>query len=261
MTVLNLSAPSPATLKRLYALSGNLCAFPGCSAKIVQGKVLVGAVCHIRAASPGGPRYDPRQSPAERHGIENLILLCANDHRIVDGDVETYSVASLEKMKADHERMIGQLTNAEIMAGTQVLLSVNQSGGIVAQKIETINIFGSPSANSPSALPVSAGMVFAGLPDVLAHMGASGKEKYAFDTARFVYLRLIPQDNSAPMATPRLMEVFNGLHIHPMSDHWSGTVVRNKCGAMYYVEVRSREIAAFTQGFTSGELWGMNSAI
>lgn len=255
------SAPSIATLKRLYALSGNRCAYPKCRVKIVEGDAMVGAVCHIRAASLGGPRFDSSQTATLRHSLENLILLCANHHRVIDDDVEAYSVQRLEKMKADHENAVAHLSDAEASAGASLLMSVNQSGGIVAHHIQTINIMPADSSLAAHALPVSAGMTFAGMDDVLAHMGASGQEKYKFNTMQFVYLRLIPPNNRPPLGMPRLLEVFKQARILPMSHSWSGTAARNKCGAMYYVEQRQREISALTQGFTSGELWGMNGVL
>ncbi|MGB7520230.1 MAG: hypothetical protein WA896_11420, partial [Spirulinaceae cyanobacterium] len=54
--------PTPRTVKRLFALSGNQCAFPSCDAKIAdkQGNIL-GQICHIEAANQGGERYNPNQ--------------------------------------------------------------------------------------------------------------------------------------------------------------------------------------------------------
>jgi hypothetical protein len=73
------SSPSKATLKRLFALSGNRCAFPGCGLPVVDPGTgnLCGAPVHINAVSPGGPRYDPRQTDEQRESVENLLLLCA----------------------------------------------------------------------------------------------------------------------------------------------------------------------------------------
>jgi hypothetical protein len=255
------SAPTDATVKRLYAQSGNVCAFPGCGVRIVQDGIMVGAICHIRAASPLGPRYEAGQTNAERHGEDNLILLCANHHRLIDGDAKTYSADNLREVKARHQASVARLTEEEVSFGARLLVLVNQSGGIAAQHIETINIHAHTRPAMPRALPVSAGMTFMGLTEVLTHMGAGGHEQYEFDTQHFIYLRLIPQGNTTPMSTPELWEVFKQARILPMSERWSGTAVRNKCGAMYYVEVEPKKITSFTQGFTSGELWGMNSTV
>ncbi len=261
MTAKEPSVPTDATVKRLYAQSGNLCAFPACRVRIVQDAIMVGAICHIRAASPLGPRYDAGQTNAERHGEDNLILLCANHHRLVDGDVKAYPAEQLQGMKARHQASVARLTEEEASFGARLLVSVNQSGGIAAHHIETINIHTHGHTVMPQALPISAGMAFMGLDEVLAHMGASGHEQYQFNTQRFIYLRLIPPSNVTPLGTPQLWEVFKQARMLPMSERWNGMAVRNKCGAMYYIEGKPKEITSFTQGFSSGELWGMNSTV
>src|ERR1700679_2342989 len=78
------AGPSTAIIKQLFAHSGNRCAFPKCAASIVVDGAIVGEICRIHAASRGGPRCDPAQSAAERHGYDNLILLCANHHTVID---------------------------------------------------------------------------------------------------------------------------------------------------------------------------------
>lgn len=66
------------TIKRLFALSGNRCAFPGCFNSLVDppGKV-TGRICHIRGRNTGGQRFDATQTDTERHGFDNLLLLCS----------------------------------------------------------------------------------------------------------------------------------------------------------------------------------------
>lgn len=94
---------SETTIKKLFALSGNLCAFPGCEQKIFdEHGNLIGELCHIEAANREGERYNPDQSEQERASFENLILLCANHHRVTN-DESVYIVASLKAMKASHE--------------------------------------------------------------------------------------------------------------------------------------------------------------
>ena len=70
------SVPSTPAVKRLFAVSGNRCAFPNCPLPLVDqasGEVL-GEICHIQARSPNGLRYNGDQSDADRHGFDNLIL-------------------------------------------------------------------------------------------------------------------------------------------------------------------------------------------
>lgn len=91
------------TLKRLFGLSGNRCAFPNCQTKLVNTKnALDSNICHIEAANVGGERYNPNMTNIERADYENLILLCRQHHDETD-DVQKYTVEVLKKMKMDHE--------------------------------------------------------------------------------------------------------------------------------------------------------------
>jgi tetratricopeptide (TPR) repeat protein len=99
------SSPATVTIKRLFAVSGNQCAFPDCSLPLVDsvsGTVL-GEICHIKARSPDGPRYDPAQTERARHAFENLLLLCPAHHKVVDGDPDKYTVEKLKQIKEQHE--------------------------------------------------------------------------------------------------------------------------------------------------------------
>src|SRR5215207_7958997 len=95
--------PTSPTIKRLFAVCGNECAFPGCTQPMVDTGIIVGDMCHIKGDRPGAARYDPQQSEAERQSFENVILLCPTHHRMVDGDEATYTAEVLIDMKADHE--------------------------------------------------------------------------------------------------------------------------------------------------------------
>ena len=91
-----MAGPSAPTIKRLFAVSGNTCAFPGCNIPLVDatsGKVTA-RICHIKARQPGGPRYDAQQTEDERHAFENLVLMCPMHHDVIDSDAETYTVES-----------------------------------------------------------------------------------------------------------------------------------------------------------------------
>ncbi|MGB8507707.1 MAG: hypothetical protein WCD76_04825 [Pyrinomonadaceae bacterium] len=101
-----MKAPSRRTVKRLFALSGNKCAFPVCVAPLADpaSGTLIGEMCHIEAQSPKGPRYNPHLSEEELHAFENLILLCPAHHKVIDSDPSSYPVQRLISMKAEHER-------------------------------------------------------------------------------------------------------------------------------------------------------------
>jgi hypothetical protein len=149
--------PSDTAIKRLFARSSNRCAYPGCPVEIVQGDTVVGEVCHIRAVRPDGPRHDPAQSAADRHGYYNLILLCANHHKVIDDDPEAYTVERILKMKADHENRAATLPTSSIEHATRLLIdqsvvSVNQSGGITAHTVhQTIHVHPPGTSATPAS--------------------------------------------------------------------------------------------------------------
>ena len=100
-----MASPKQSTIKRLFAVSSNECAFPKCATSIidqVSGKVL-GEICHIKAQNSDGPRFDETQSETERHAFENLILLCPTHHTVIDSDIQSYSPERLIEMKSEHE--------------------------------------------------------------------------------------------------------------------------------------------------------------
>jgi hypothetical protein len=98
-----LAGPSDPTIKRLFAVSTNRRSFPNCTEPLVEGKTVVGEVCHIKSARKGHPRYDANRTDADRNGFDNLILLCRKHHKIVDNAVDEFPPALLTEMKRAHE--------------------------------------------------------------------------------------------------------------------------------------------------------------
>lgn len=100
--------PTDSTIKKLFAFSNNRCAFPSCENTIVDRSTLTvtGKVCHIKAKNKFGPRYDESQTDEDRHSFQNLILLCAKHHDIIDDktQVERFTVETLMGYKRKHEQ-------------------------------------------------------------------------------------------------------------------------------------------------------------
>jgi hypothetical protein len=148
------SKPSTATAKQLFALSGNRCSFPGCGRQIVDPATgdLQGAITHINAVSPGGPRYDPTQTDEQRQRVENLILLCHDHHAEIDRNTDSYSVEFLRGVKAANEGHFQQGKEPSEEVATALLATVSenrithgsaivsekQSGGQVAHTIVNV---------------------------------------------------------------------------------------------------------------------------
>jgi hypothetical protein len=149
-----MAGPSLPTIKSLYSVSGNKCAFPKCNTPLVDatsGKV-TGRICHIKASSAGGPRYDASQSDEERHGFENLLLMCPVHHDVIDADEEAYTVERLQKIKKEHQQQTGELKDVfdaiatgfvnNIHSNTinhgSIIFTQNQMGGQVAHSITNV---------------------------------------------------------------------------------------------------------------------------
>ncbi|WP_158817652.1 hypothetical protein [Methylocapsa sp. S129] len=154
---LGLKGPTASTIKRLFALSSNRCAFRHCTCPLIVGETVVGEVCHIKAASRGGPRYDNQQTADDRHGFANLILMCGPHHTIVDDNEEAFTVEFLTRRKTEHEsnpaRLDEQIVDkAMYLFLNQTVSSTNQSGGITANTVNTEAIhFNSLSVAAPIA--------------------------------------------------------------------------------------------------------------
>lgn len=103
--------PLPET-KILFGDSANTCAFPGCGKRLVEpgtdedDATVLGEMAHIVADSRQGPRGNHAMTDEDRNKHPNLILLCRNHHKVIDSQTNTYSVAVLRQMKADHERHV-----------------------------------------------------------------------------------------------------------------------------------------------------------
>lgn len=95
------------TIRRLDTLSGNECAAPNCSNKLLasDGQTIISKICHIEAASQNGPRYNPDMTDDERRHFDNLILLCDGCHNIIDNkeNESKYPVELLKEWKRNHE--------------------------------------------------------------------------------------------------------------------------------------------------------------
>lgn len=88
--------------------AGYRCAMCGCatvgpSDEAPDASTSVGVAAHICAAAPGGRRYDPKMTSAERSHVNNGIWLCASDSVLIDRDEVTYTVEALHRIKRGHE--------------------------------------------------------------------------------------------------------------------------------------------------------------
>lgn len=101
--------PVEKTIKKLYAKSGNQCAFPDCEQQFFSdyNTENISQVCHIEAAENGGQRYNSDSTDEYRRQYDNLILLCQTHHKTTD-DIDKYTVEALKSIKNKHENKIAE---------------------------------------------------------------------------------------------------------------------------------------------------------
>lgn len=99
----------------LWARAGGCCQYRGCPVYLV-GDLIVGRedgtfgfLAHIVADSPDGPRGDKFRSVLLAKSLENLMLMCARHHKLIDVDAPNdHPESLLLAMKAEHERRIAR---------------------------------------------------------------------------------------------------------------------------------------------------------
>jgi hypothetical protein len=125
---------SELTKLTLIARSGGRCQF--CNAYLFEHPLTKGAGnfsenAHIVAFRERGPRGRGNR-PADVDDIENLMLLCKQDHRLIDTNPEEYSREILERCKREHEARIMRVTGiGPAMQTTLVQLKVKIGTQIV----------------------------------------------------------------------------------------------------------------------------------
>ena len=130
---------SDADWKKLAVLSRNRCAFTGCPTPLVDeaADVVVGEIAHIRAQSPGGPRYDPAYPAGLIHAAENLMLMCPTHHTLIDKAPDAFPVEALLMMRESHTNAAeADEATVERIARELLLLGIGTAGrGQVRAKI------------------------------------------------------------------------------------------------------------------------------
>lgn len=114
------------TTRRLRDMAGNVCSFPECS-RITHGSKAertgpfsIGVACHIKAAAPGGPRYDAAQTKEERKHLSNGIWMCRTHSVLIDADDSPYPVETLLEWKKTAELRSNQMVNQQTFSMAEV---------------------------------------------------------------------------------------------------------------------------------------------
>jgi hypothetical protein len=130
--------PSADTRIRLFADSAGFCQNPACTRALfvetAKGKAVHFAeMAHIFAASDVGPRANPNLSEDERGAYQNLILLCAICHTVVDKAPDDYPDSLMRQWKRDRADHLATLfgavhlpSRADIRKAIEPLMTANK---------------------------------------------------------------------------------------------------------------------------------------
>lgn len=141
------------TLRIVSIRSKNKCAFPGCDQPILNiAGVYIAELCHIEAAMPGGPRYNPNQSDDERRSAGNLVYLC-HRHHVETDDLVKYPAHVLRAIKAAHESLPEIVFNVELLLA-RVLDVLNQQEELSKLVRSALSLCQSPSSNHAIRGPI-----------------------------------------------------------------------------------------------------------
>ena len=99
----------------LATRSGGRCEFAGCNKYLFEHQLTrkggnFSEHAHIVAFSEAGPRGREGPRPINIHSPSNLMLLCAECHKLIDDNPADYPRSVLEKYKRDHEERIKHVT-------------------------------------------------------------------------------------------------------------------------------------------------------
>jgi hypothetical protein len=113
----------------------------------------------------------------------------------------------------------------------------------------------------PEATPIDNPAVYFAPNDVLANLGYPTEQQWhLLEGERLVYLRLFPTHAGQPsVGLAKLTNVFDARKPCPMSMIIGGIPGRNRFGPVIYDPQGPNTMLGLTQGFPTGELWGVNA--
>lgn len=146
------------TIKKTIAIRSNyMCNNPSCRHSTLcesqsEDRIInLGKACHIEAASPNGPRYNPNTTEEYRKSIKNAIWLCPVCADRIDKDFKSYSVEQLKAWKRDAE------CNFSGNTGLRVFAVANDVGGVGTSSVTAYLAQACTMITGSNVLCISAG--------------------------------------------------------------------------------------------------------
>ena len=122
-------------IKLLWGRSGNRCAV--CKTELTQNAAVVSAAftlgeqAHIVGEKEDAPRGKSQLNQQERDSYHNLILLCPNDHTIIDKNEADWPIEKLHQIKSEHELWVTETLSETVdhvkLAQSTILASIVDS--------------------------------------------------------------------------------------------------------------------------------------
>jgi hypothetical protein len=97
--------------------------------------------------------------------------------------------------------------------------------------------------------------------EALANFGHPGEQEYRFESEQVAYLRLFPTYAQPAVGLATVADAFNKRKPCPMTMVIGGLPARNRYGPIIIDPLAATSIVDLTQGFASGELWGLNGKV
>lgn len=137
-------SPSENTARMLCGKAAGMCEFEGCNKRLFYDGVTLSKfnnafVAHIVASSEKGPRGDKILSPKLSDKLENLMLMCADHHKLIDSPTtgpQDYPVERLKEMKRTHEEKIERICNLFNVPKTEVVCFSSPINGVAEVNID-----------------------------------------------------------------------------------------------------------------------------
>lgn len=137
-------APSENTIRILCGRAGGMCEFEGCDKRLFYDNVTRSQfnnafVAHIVASSSNGPRGDKIKSPELSDKIENLMLMCADHHKLIDIPTtgpRDYPVDKLKEMKRKHEEKIEKFCSLFYIPQTEIVRFTSPIKGVNIAEVD-----------------------------------------------------------------------------------------------------------------------------
>ena len=153
-------------IKLLWGRAASRCSI--CRCELTQStqssSLIIGEHAHIVGETPDSPRGMSTMLPEERDRYHNLILLCPNDHTLIDKAEADYPVERLHQIKTDHELWVqdslGSGTPSLVDQAAELEYALLVDAAVESCRLPQWNIWTSwalaPTPRWPADLPANA---------------------------------------------------------------------------------------------------------